>query len=1176
VQVGDWVRLKRGTYLNDLAQVEEVQDGDYTLKLKPRLEFRTEAMKKALKDVKGGGKKRIPTRWFNKADLESADTLVNSEPRRTQKGHVWYYIVDGEAYRDGFLYKNFKGHWFTQGEAVRPQEFELQEWRNAPPIGENTRPAKDLGSAKAEEDRKLMPPPMLPTKASSQERPPLEEGDLVIVILGDLKNLRAEVSKALFGSPTVLIRPLFIDGIQGHINISVTRLCKYFEVGDYVKIVAGENLGETGYITKVELGSANEWSLTATASILSSTIAAEFRVKLDHLRLTNEKTVPQDFSGEFKVGQLVQVAGRSENRGIIVRLEADARAVILGADGKKHGVDFAELDPIPVSKKSMNSSWCLDRKGQKLNPRCMVNAPRSMTGSTAPIRAEILFIYNNTCFLRASDAFTGERAFLVCPGDRTEFVWDPRETPSTKGGGKGARKPPEEPEEPEQKQISYGVQMASQMSFLRPTWYKQLGLAAPTKEKASFDITQKGAGVRITGGSYKGLRGEVRDFLGQTVRISLLSKPKIVEVSVNYVSVDDYLTPRVQRWPNSVPLTPPVEVMIPVAKRITSGSDDAVVQLAEKLANEGRPSGSNATSEDNEWDPDWLMKEVPEALEDDEGDATGGAAAADARETEHVVQPPSRGSDRSERRRRMPRIPGAGVEASPASPVVVPAASSAMPGTPLAAPGTPQLVPFSLEPFSQPYSPFSHEPPGRGAQRATKARAPWLMSGLGVRYTDTTGESKCGWICKVYVNMVTVLPAHEQAKQPLPLEGSETRPWTCERRGDTVLAFDGPRRGCQGKIVGLQGNLVFIRAEAGESAGSLLTAAGGDMVRADKKDVAMYSPDPIESVKAWLARDAREDAASEAARSESRKRPISEASEPWLADVRAAAAASASDNGGEVSPRSNLEGDTPQTVGEQTPMVVVADTPPQSATQTSATPFVQGGFMRGMVTPMPGGATPMLQGGTPMFGRLGALTPGLPGAGTPLTPAPGMFGQETPGGGADTPMWLKKAENDSPGPKVVKGSETPMTPMPGMETPRPLMQSKLAPMTPGGVTPGLPNSGVLTPAWKKAEDTPPGGQTPLPGDQTPFVGAPTPFMDAKVEAQTPGMEKTEGAVTPLGPPPGGEFTPGDFAKGENTPGLDKGEGAETPANSSGDRTPNVSAASAPARRRVTRSQGKPD
>ncbi|CAE8720429.1 unnamed protein product, partial [Polarella glacialis] len=205
-----------------------------------------------------------------------------------------------------------------------------------------------------------------------------------------------------------------------------------------------------------------------------------------------------------------------------------------------------------------------------------------------------------------------------------------------------------------------------------------------------------------------------------------------------------------------------------------------------------------------------------------------------------------------------------------------------------------------------------------------------------------------------------------------------------------------------------------------------------------------------------------------------------------------------------------------------------------------------------------------------------ALTPGLPGAGTPLTPAPGMFGQETPGGGADTPMWLKKAENDSPGPKVVKGSETPMTPMPGMETPRPLMQSKLAPMTPGGVTPGLPNSGVLTPAWKKAEDTPPGGQTPLPGDQTPFVGAPTPFMDAKVEAQTPGMEKTEGAVTPLGPPPGGEFTPGDFAKGENTPGLDKGEGAETPANSSGDRTPNVSAASAPARRRVTRSQGKPD
>lgn len=519
-KVGDWVRVKRGQYGGDLALIEEVQDEIFTLKLKPRLQFGTEAAKRALKEAKGSAKRRPQQRWFNKADIEAAqEFLVTSEPRRTQQGFKYFYIVDGEAYRDGFLYKRFKGHWFSTGEAVRPQEHELQEWQNAPPISENTRPAKDLTDSKLEKERTLMPPPGLPVKVLSEDRPPLAEGDLVIVTSGDLKNLRGEVSKALFGSPTVLIRPLFVDGIEGqHISLAVNILCKYFEVGNYVKVVAGENQGDTGYITRVELGGSNEneWGPRATARVLSQSCVNEFSVKLDCLRLTTEKATPLDSIGEFRIGQLVHISGHAENRSIIVRLEAGSRAIVLGADGRKLCVDFAELEPVPLPNRRLYKlqTWCLDRKGQKITIDSVVKAPRSATTRSAPVKAKVIHIHSNTVFLEAMEGLTGEKAFLACPGDRCEYIWN-LDVPG-KGSGKGsmALLPEKDVTEPEMKQLQYGITMASTISFLKPNWHKKLGIDKPIS-KSGGTIIEKGSGVRITGGSYKGLRGEIRALLGE-------------------------------------------------------------------------------------------------------------------------------------------------------------------------------------------------------------------------------------------------------------------------------------------------------------------------------------------------------------------------------------------------------------------------------------------------------------------------------------------------------------------------------------------------------------------------------------------------------------------------------------------------------------------------------------
>eukprot|EP00931_Biecheleriopsis_adriatica_P049247 TRINITY_DN28482_c0_g1_i1.p1 TRINITY_DN28482_c0_g1~~TRINITY_DN28482_c0_g1_i1.p1 ORF type:complete len:1525 (+),score=381.40 TRINITY_DN28482_c0_g1_i1:481-4575(+) len=1120
LKVGDWVRMRRGLYGGDLAQVEEIQDDLYTLKLKPRIHHSTE-LKRALKD-KNQKQRRPAPRWFNKADVEASQELVvNVEPRRMRKSWLHFYIVEGEAYRDGFLYKTFKNGWFASGDTVRPQEYELQEWRNAPSISENVRPKKDMPTSKEEEDRERMPPPSLPSRAKAADSglTEVEEGDMVIVINGDLKGLTGVISKALYGSPTVLMKPLGVAGVHDDLSIAVSRLCKYFEVGNYVKVVSGEKNGDTGFVTRLELlGPEKSWGPDASARILSLGCTEEYSAKLVDLRLTCEKPDPQDRVGEFKVEQLVQIAGHAENRAIIIRLEVDSRAVCLCSDGEKVCVSFADLEPVMLPSRGQYKKdvFCTDRKGNKIIPGCMVKAPRTMMGRAAPIHAEVLYINrDDTIFIKACEAMVGERAFRAVPGSKCEFIWDAADIPQNKGGGRGRKAlPDKEPDELEMKQMTYGVTMASQMSFLRPDWHKKLGLPKrPGDAKPVQGVIEKGSSVRITGGGYKGLRGEVRALLDEKVRISILCKPKLIEVSANNVQVDDYLTAKVTRWPDSQPKTPRGSTF-PVGKR---------ARTAEQLLADATQEQSSTASDDQCWDPTWLTErsidDSSEKGQDPDGAAPGTPLPLLGGEAPETAQPPSRASSR---RRRQPRME-VDAQSNPSTPRAFGSAS-----------------PFeSLE--SPVHSPLS------GPARVAKVRSPWLVEGLGVMYGDRPGKSNCGWIVKVYADMAQVLPADKQVDEPIPLSGNETRPWPCDGRGDMAIVFDGPKRGVKGKVISMQGDEVMIR-----NMDKLAAASGGDIISANKKDVAQYSVNPKASIQAEAAAAAVQREAEEASQAGSetgsRRHLVSETAEPWEADVLAAAKL-----GDEDTPRSEpehgMQEGTPMTEGEATPMVVISETPEQRA----ETPVVLGGAPPGTLTPMPGGVTPVLNAGTPMLMsggmRLGGVTP-FPAQHADITP-PGR------GTGTETPNFAKKQD-------PIKGSDTPMTPVPGVtgtETPRPGTAGaakEVAPITPAGAGIG-----------KKAEDSSLGGaSTPFEslagvGEATPLPflpGAATPALpppDFK-GAQTPHGGKAEGALTPGSL--GGGLTPFSGETGAQTPAgpSDPKRDESTPNEMKGEVTPNSS------------------
>jgi len=109
------------------------------------------------------------------------------------------------------------------------------------------------------------------------------------------------------------------------------------------------------------------------------------------------------------------------------------------------------------------------------------------------------------------------------------------------------------------------------------------------------------------------------------------------------------------------------------------------------------------------------------------------------------------------------------------------------------------------------------------------------------------GEAYCGWILKVYADTAHVVPSSATVgddSEMLPFKGNETQPWPCEKRGEAVMVFAGPRRGSKGKVIGFEGDSVYVRLEhvdKGKHTLLFASAAGSDLVRVQRTDVTLFN-----------------------------------------------------------------------------------------------------------------------------------------------------------------------------------------------------------------------------------------------------------------------------------------------------------------------------------------------
>lgn len=234
VTVGTWVRIKRGKYQGDLAQIFELPDNgseEAALRYIPRIDFspRDDAAldgRKRKKIGTGPANMRPPQGIFNYEEV----VKVYGRKQVTRRGQA--YVFQGDTFKNGFVEKDFKLS-ALQFDNVNPTLDEIAQFtRNQDGETENN---IDL-SIIAEASRKAAVLVLQP-------------GDHVEVFEGEQSGVHGVVDSINQDVVTITAVGVDIDGQK--VDVPARSVRKKFKAGDHVKVMSGQNADETGLVVNI-------------------------------------------------------------------------------------------------------------------------------------------------------------------------------------------------------------------------------------------------------------------------------------------------------------------------------------------------------------------------------------------------------------------------------------------------------------------------------------------------------------------------------------------------------------------------------------------------------------------------------------------------------------------------------------------------------------------------------------------------------------------------------------------------------------------------------------------------------------------------------------------------------------------------------------------------------------
>ncbi|KAK9768889.1 transcription elongation factor spt5 [Basidiobolus ranarum] len=366
---GGWVRVKRGKYAGDLAQILEIADTQESVRVKliPRLDLTQEKTdpfgKKKSSSAPSGF--RPPQKLFNPKDVEKLDRSKPVFPK--PKG---YFLYGSEMFKEGYLEKDMKISSLVT-DFVNPTLDEITRFTNGG--ADDERGGLDLST-------------LGNTGIVAQFQP----GDHVEVTEGDLINLHGVVESV--ENDIVTIIPQDRRLLEEHLKFPARQLRKRFAQGDHVKVINGRFSGETGLIVKVE---------DNVVTMLSDISLTEVTVFSKDLREAAEVTSGVSGVGSHELHDFVQLDPQTV--GVITKIDRDT-CRILDQNGNVRNIQPHQISASRDSRRAV----AVDSQGNNIRVGDQV---KEIDGEMR--QGTVLHLYRFFVFLRSREILENGGVFVA-------------------------------------------------------------------------------------------------------------------------------------------------------------------------------------------------------------------------------------------------------------------------------------------------------------------------------------------------------------------------------------------------------------------------------------------------------------------------------------------------------------------------------------------------------------------------------------------------------------------------------------------------------------------------------------------------------------------------------------------------------------------------------------------
>ena len=476
VPVGGWVRIKRGKYAGDLAQVLDVAENgeEVGVKLVPRIDlapnerdtYTDRAGRKRKKPVNAAltaAGFRPPQRLFNAEDVQKA--YPHELP--TKRGGVW--VFGGETFRDGYLEKDFRVT-ALQMEDVNPSLDEVLKFTGEAPT--------DAAGVDLQ---------LLADASKRGLEATLQPGDHVEVFEGEQAGVVGTID-AMDGDVVTIELPN--DALDGQkIEVPAKSVRKRFRAGDHIKVLAGKHADETGLVVKVEDG---------VTTFLSDLSLKEVSVFSKDIREAAEVGSGVNVIGGYELHNLVQLD--AQTAGVIFKIERESFKVL-----DQHG-HVVTVQPHQISlRRDTARAIALDHNGHEVHIGDMV---KEVEWPLSQFRqGQVLHIYQSSLLFIHNREYTENGGLFIVRANHVEPLAPTSVRPRTD---------------------------PSQMNPALKAMDADGGANASGPRRGGRDIFA-GKSVAIVRGPYKTYRGIIKETTGGMARVELHTMSKILTVPLEYM-----------------------------------------------------------------------------------------------------------------------------------------------------------------------------------------------------------------------------------------------------------------------------------------------------------------------------------------------------------------------------------------------------------------------------------------------------------------------------------------------------------------------------------------------------------------------------------------------------------------------------------------------------------------